>query len=353
MDKAFFVSGGSEATELCVKLARKYHLDNGEPSRYKVISRWHAYHGMTNGALSWSGMYNRRKDYQPYLRDFYHIAPAYCYRCWFHLTPESCDLECAHTLDDIIQIEGPETVSAFIAEPISGTSLCAAVPREGYFEKIREICDRYGVLVILDEVMNGFGRTGKMFAHQHFNVTPDILAIGKGLSGGYYAIAGAMINAKMADTIADNSGNFGPGHTYAGNPLGCAVSLKNIEYMEKHRLVERCAKMGDYAFKKLEALRRHPTVGDIRGKGLQIGIEFVKDKKTKETLDPKLNFNQKLHDVAMSLGLVIQASYGCNRGHSGDMLQLGPPFIITEDQINDVVDILDKSISKVEKEIGI
>jgi adenosylmethionine-8-amino-7-oxononanoate aminotransferase len=353
MDKVFFVSSGSEATELCVKLARKYHLDNGEPSRYKVISRWHAYHGITNGALSWSGMYHRRRDYQPYLRDFCHIPPAYCYRCWFNLSPEICDLECAEALNDIIQIEGPETVSAFIAEPISGTSLCAAVPRADYFERIRKICDRYGVLVILDEVMTGFGRTGKNFAYEHFNINPDILAIGKGLSGGYYAIAGAMINAKIADGIADNSGNFGPGHTYAGNPLGCAVSLKNIEYMERHRLVENCARMGDYAFKKLEELRYHPTLGDIRGRGLQIGIEFVKNKKMKQTLDPNLNFNQRLHDVAMDLGLVVQASYGCNRGHSGDMIQLGPPFIITENQIDDVVDILDRSISTVEREIGI
>ncbi|MBW2146338.1 MAG: aminotransferase class III-fold pyridoxal phosphate-dependent enzyme [Deltaproteobacteria bacterium] len=352
MDKAFFVSSGSEATELCVKLARKYHLDNGAPSKYKVFSRWHAYHGITNGALSWSGMYHRRKDYIPYLLDFNHIPPAYCYRCWFEQTPENCNLECAGALEDVIQAEGPETVSAFIAEPISGTSLCAAVPRVDYFERIREICDRYDVLLILDEVMTGFGRTGKFFAFEHFNATPDIMAIGKGVTGGYYAMAGAMISANIADTIADNSGNFGPGHTYAGNPLGCAVGLKNMEYLEKHKLVERCAGMGEYAFKRLEELRKHPTVGDIRGKGLQIGLEFVKNQETKETIDPQLMFSQRLHDEAMSRGLIIQASSGCNRGQSGDMIQLGPPYIITEEQIDDLVSILDNSLSVIEKEVG-
>jgi adenosylmethionine-8-amino-7-oxononanoate aminotransferase len=352
MDKVFFVSSGSEATELCVKLARKFHIDNGQPSRFKVISRWHAYHGITNGALSWTGMYHRRKDYILYLRDFNHIPPAYCYRCWFNLTPDKCDLECATALRDAIQVEGPETVSAFIAEPIAGTSLCAAVPRKDYFEKIRAICNEFGVLLILDEVMTGFGRTGKFFAFEHFNVASDIMAIGKGVTGGYYAMAGGMISAKVADTIADNSGNFGPGHTYAGNPLGCAVGVKNMEYMEKHRLVEHCARMGEYAFKKLEELRKHPTVGDIRGKGLQIGMEFVKNKKTKEPIDPKFMFYQRLHDTAMNEGLIIQASYGCNRGQSGDMLQLGPPFIITEEQIDDLVGILEKSLTVVEKEAG-
>jgi adenosylmethionine-8-amino-7-oxononanoate aminotransferase len=352
MDKVFFVCGGSEATEISVKLARKYHLDNAEPSRHKIISRWHAYHGITNGALSWSGMYNRRVDYLPYLREFNHIPPAYCYRCWFDRQPETCDLECATALNDVIQVEGPETVSAFIAESISGTSLCAAVPRMDYFEKIREICDRYGVLLILDEVMNGFGRTGKFFAFQHFDVTPDIIAIGKGVTGGYYPMAGAMISAKIADTITDASGNFAPGHTYAGNPLGCAVGLKNMELMQKQNLVERCAAMGAYAFERLEDLRKHTTLGDIRGKGLQIGLEFVKDKKTKETLDPKLKFSQRLHDATSDLGLIVQASSGCNRGQSGDMIQLGPPFIITEEQIDDMVNILDNALSVVEKEVG-
>lgn len=353
MDKVVFVSSGSEATELCVKLARKYHLDNGNPSKYKVISRWESYHGITNGALSWSGMYQRRKDYVPYLRDFSHIPPAYCYRCWFNQKPETCHLECATALEDIIQVEGPETVSAFIAEPISGTSLCAAVPRADYFAKIRKICDRYDVLLILDEVMTGFGRTGKFFAYEHFQVVPDIMAVGKGVSGGYYSMAGAMVSAKIGDTIADHSGAFPPGHSYAGNPLGCAVALKNMEYMEKHNLVEHCARMGDYALRRLEDLRKHPTVGDIRGKGLQIGIEFVKDKKTKETLPPQWAFSEKLHQEAMDQGLIIQPSSGCNRGRSGDMIQLGPPFIITEGQIDELVILLDRSLSAVEKAVGI
>jgi adenosylmethionine-8-amino-7-oxononanoate aminotransferase len=349
MEKVFFVSGGSEATEIGVKLARKYHMDNEEPSRFKVISRWQSYHGGTMGALSWSGHVYRRKDYIHYLRDFNHIPPAYCYRCWFNQKPESCDLECAKALENEILCEGPETVAVFIAEPIVGASLAAAVPREGYFQRIREICDRYGVLLILDEVMTGFGRTGSLFGYEHFNVIPDIMTAGKGMSSGYYPMGAVMATSKICETIAEKSGIFVGGYTYGGNPLGCAVANKSIDYLLKHNLVERSAKMGKYLFSAAENLREHPTVGDIRGKGLMMGIEFVKNRRTRETIDKRLKYANQIFNEALKQGLTILPGDGCNRGQSGDMILVGPPFIITEKQIDELVNILDRVISVVEK----
>lgn len=349
MERVFYVSGGSEATEISVKLARKYHIDNGEPSRFKVISRWQSYHGGTMGALSWSGHVYRRKDYIHYLENSNHIPPAYCYRCWFNQKPESCKIDCAKALENEILCEGPESVAAFIAEPIVGASLAAAVPREDYFQRIRDICDRYGVLLILDEVMTGFGRTGTFFAYEHFNIIPDIITMGKGMSGGYYPMGGVMASSKICETIAQKSGIFIGGYTYGGNPLGCAVANKSVDYLIEQNLVERSDKMGKYLLNTAENLRRHPTVGDIRGRGLMVGIEFVKNKRTKETIDSKLRYSKQLFDEALKQGLTILPGEGCNRGQSGDIVLIGPPFIIREEQIDELVRILDNVISVVEK----
>lgn len=353
MDKVFMVSGGSEAIEIAVKLARKYHIDDERPSKFKIISRWLSYHGMTGGALSLSGMTARRADYVPYLKDFSHIAPAYCYRCWFKQNPDTCDLECAQALENEIMCQGPETVAAFVAEPVSGMSLCGAAPREDYFKRIREICDKYGVLLILDEVMTGFGRTGNWFGYEHFDTVPDILVLGKGMGGGYFPVGAAAVTAEVAGTIANKSGIFGAGFSWAGNPLAAAVVSKAIEYLREHRLVERCAEMGEYLARKLEELRSHPTVGDIRGKGLMRGIEFVKNKETKEPLDPQLMFWIQLSQEALSRGLFIEASGGCDRGQAGDMMMFGPPFIVTKEQIDEFVGIFDEVLTDMEKRVGL
>ena len=193
------VSGGSEATESAIKLARKYQIDSGNPSKFKVISRWLSYHGITMGSLALSGFPYRRASYVPYIPSTYHIAPAYCYRCWFNKTPADCDLECAQSLENEIMMQGPETVAAFIAEPFSGMSLCAAAPRRDYFRKIREICDKFGVLLIMDEVMTGFGRTGKYFAYEHFETQPDVIALGKGIAGGYFPLGAVAVTAKVGE----------------------------------------------------------------------------------------------------------------------------------------------------------
>jgi adenosylmethionine-8-amino-7-oxononanoate aminotransferase len=352
MDKVFMVSGGSEATETAVKLARKYHIDSGNPSRFKVISRWLSYHGMTMGALSWSGMTGRRADYVPMLKDYSHIAPAYCYRCWFRKEPETCDLECAQALENEIMCQGPETVSAFIAEPVSGMSLCGANPREDYFRRVREICDRYGVLLILDEVMTCFGRTGKWFGFEHFEVSPDIMTMGKALGGGYYPVGAAAITGKVFKAIAEKSKVFAAGFTWAANPMASAVVSRAIDYLKENDLVTRCGGIGTYLVERLESLRSHPTVGDIRGKGLMQGIEFVKDKETREPIDPQVKFFSRLARESIRQGMFIEASGGCDRGQAGDMIMFGPPFITTREQIDEIVDRFDGILSAVEKETG-
>ena len=340
MDKVFFVSGGSEAMEIGVKIARKYHLDKGCPHRDQVISRWQSYHGSTAGALSWTGNTGRRNDFFPHMGNAHHIPPAYCYRCWFNRTPDSCDLECAQALENEILCLGPDRVSVFIAEPVSGMSLCGVCPREGYFKRIREICHRYGVLLMLDEIMTGMGRTGKMFAHEHEGIVPDILALGKGLGGGYFPIGAVAVPSHIHGVIARGSGAFGAGHSWGGNPLGCAVVSKTIDFIREHDLVERSRTMGAYLRKRLEELASHPLVGDIRGRGLMQGIEFVADKATRAPLDPKLAFSARLSAACLDEGMFIEYGSGCDRGRAGDMVMFGPPFIITRAEIDEAVDTL-------------
>lgn len=352
LDRVFFVSGGSEATETAIKLARKYHIDNGNPGKFRVISRWQSYHGSTMGALSWSGFTSRRAEFTPYLNDFAHLPPTYCYRCWYGRSPQTCDLECAQALENEILCLGPDTVSAYIAEPVSGHALGAAFPPDEHFQRIRQICSKYDVLMILDEVMNGVGRTGKWFAYQYHSVVPDIIALAKGLSAGYYPVGAAVVQAKIHDTIANSSGIFGSGHTYGGNPVAAAVVCRVVDFLKEHHLVERCAAMGDYLADKLERLRYHPTVGDIRGRGLQRGVEFVKNKETRETLDPQLHFSQQIQDEALLRGVHIESSFGCDRGQAGDMIIFGPPFIITEEQIDEMVSIIDDTLTAVEQRVG-
>lgn len=354
MGRAYFTNSGSEATETAVKLARVCHLAAGEADRYKIVSRWQSYHGITMGALSWSGFTARRVDYQPYLKDFVHIPPAYCYRCWFGREPGICSLECAHALENAILTEGPDTVAAFIAEPVVGSALAAACPPAGYFRVIRDICDRHGVLFIAEEVMTGAGRTGgKFFASDHFPGRPDIIVFGKGVGGGYYPLAGVLISREMAEAIAAGPGVFAAGQSHSGHPVGMAAGLAALDYMDKHDLVGRAAEMGVYLGRRLRDLLDHPSVGDVRGMGLMWGLEFVRDKETKETFNPDRQAHLKVYEAAKKQGLILLPSGGCDRGHAGDMVLLGPPLIITPKQIDELFGILDESLTHVEREIGL
>ncbi|RPJ11076.1 MAG: aspartate aminotransferase family protein [Deltaproteobacteria bacterium] len=351
LTRVYYLSGGSEAIETAVKMARQYQVERGKSDKYKVISRWTSYHGNTLGALALSGHTGRRKYYLPLLQHTPHIAPAYCYRCPFGHEPEKCGLECAQDLEKTILYEGPDSVSAFIAEPVVGATAGALVPRDGYFEKIREICDRYDVLLISDEVMTGMGRTGKNFGIDHWNVTPDMIVVGKGLSSGYTPIYTVIVKEEIYTTIKDGSGAFVHGHTYSQNPLSSAIASAVIDYLLRHNLISRSASMGGHLNRALQSLRKYDFVGDVRGKGLFAGIEFVKDKKTKEPFDPKLKLNGLIANRTFEKGLITYPGGGGADGIKGDHLLLAPPLVITEEQVDRMVSILDQTFAEISREI--
>ncbi len=286
LNRVYFISGGSEAVETSIKMARQYQVDRGVTAKFKVISRWTSYHGNTLGALALSGHTGRRKYHQPLIKHTPHIAPAYCYRCQFGTSPERCSLECAEDLEKTILFEGPDSVSAFIAEPVVGATAGALVPPGGYFQRIRKICDRYDVLLISDEVMTGIGRTGKNFALDHWDVVPDMIVCAKGLGSGYTPLYCVIAKEAIHDTIKKGTGNFIHGFTYGQNPQSCAIGLAVLEYIEKNDLIDRSRLLGKYLLERLNGLLKHSIVGDVRGIGLFAGVELVSDKLTKEPFDP-------------------------------------------------------------------
>ncbi|MCK5669900.1 aminotransferase class III-fold pyridoxal phosphate-dependent enzyme, partial [Candidatus Bathyarchaeota archaeon] len=275
-----------------------------------------------------------------------HIAPSYCYRCWYGKTCDSCDLECARALDTQIRAEGPEYVSAFIAEPFVGATLGALPAAPGYFQLMREICDEHGVLFISDEVMTGFGRTGKKWGLDHWDTVPDIIATAKGLSGGYMPLGATIASDKVFESFGEP---FAHGHTYGSHPVACAAGAAVLDYMNKHDLVERSRVNGAYMHKKLEAFYDHPSVGDIRGSGLFAGIEFVKDKETKEPFSPETKFNTRVVDRCFDNGLLLYPGPGTIDGVRGDHLIVAPPLVASKDEVDEILEILDKSLTEVEK----
>jgi adenosylmethionine-8-amino-7-oxononanoate aminotransferase len=350
LNRVYFLSGGSEAIETSVKMARQYQVDRGTPSKYKVLSRWTSYHGNTLGALALSGHTGRRKYYLPLMQYTPHIAPAYCYRCPFGREPASCKLECADDLEKSILYEGPDSVSAFMAEPVVGATAGALVPRDGYFQRVREICDRYDVLLIVDEVMSGVGRTGKNFAVDHWGVVPDMIVGCKGLASGYTPIYCVATKEAVHTAIKERNGTFVHGHTYSQNPLSCSIAAAVLDYIRDHDLVNQCAARGAYLLKKLERLYRHPIVGDVRGLGLMAGVEFVRNRETKEPFDPAMKLNALVGNRAFEKGLITYPGGGGADGVRGDHILLAPPFIITEEQIDRLVEILDKAIAEITSE---
>ena len=354
MGAVYFANSGSEATETAVKLARTAHLAAGREGKHKVISRWYSYHGITMGALNWSGYPARRADYEPYLPDARHIPAAYCYRCAFNRTPDSCNLDCARALETAILNEGADTVAAFMAEPVSGSSLAAARPPDEYFRIIRKICDQYEVYYIAEEVMTGAGRTGgKFFASDHFPARPDVIAFGKGVGGGYYPLAGAMISPELAKAIAQGRGGYTAGQSFSGHPAGMAAGAAVLDFLETHDLVNRAAELGDCLGTRLEELAAHPSVGDVRGLGLMRGLEFVADKATKQTLDPALHYYDRIYRAAREEGVLILPGAGCDKGQTGALALIGPPLTITKSELDELVAGLDRAIGRVEKEVGL
>jgi len=344
MSRVYFVSGGSEANEVALKIVRQYHLDRGEPSRTKIIGRWQGYHGATLGALSMGGHTHYRRDYLPYMLDFPHVHAPYCYRCRFERKYPSCDMICAHELEMAIIDEGKESIAAFISEPVTGSSLGAMAPPPEYFPIVREICDRYGILLIVDEVITGFGRTGKNFGIDHWGVVPDLIVTGKGISSGYAPLGATIVHEKVFEVFSRSKrSTFFLGYTYSGNPLSCATGLAVLRYLKKNGLVEQAARKGEYLFRKFESLKKIPIVGDIRGKGLLLGIELVQD-------DGKMPFprSRKLAESivrkAFENGLILLSGHGLQDGVVGDLLMVAPPFIVQEHEIDEIYRILEQSL---------
>jgi adenosylmethionine-8-amino-7-oxononanoate aminotransferase len=348
LNNVFFVSGGSEATETAIKLARQYHVERGDPARYLVIARWQSYHGGTLGALSLSGITVRREKYAPLLLGFPHIAECNCYRCPFGLEYPSCGIRCAHELESAIKHAGPKNISAFIAEPVVGAAAGATTPPPEYFGIIREICDRYGILFIADEVITGFGRTGKNFGIEHWGVTPDVITAAKGLSGGYAPLGAVIAHDRVREVFAMAGVGFVHGYTMVANPLAAAAGVAVLEIVEHERLVERVASLEAGFFRRGRALLKHRTVGDVRGKGLLMGIELVKDQRTKETFPPAMRANAQLAAICLRRGLVIYPGGGTADGINGDHFLLCPPFTIREAELDELFGILDDALTEFE-----
>ncbi|WP_170363570.1 aspartate aminotransferase family protein [Ruegeria arenilitoris] len=348
LDRVYFVSGGSEATEAAIKLARQYFLEIGQPDRSRVIARRQSYHGNTLGALSAGGNAWRRAQFAPMLIEMSHIAPCYEYA----EKPEGeSSYDYGQRVANELEVEilrlGPETVMAFMAEPVVGATLGAVPAVEGYYKRIREICDQYGVLLILDEVMCGMGRTGHLFACDHDGVAPDILCIAKGLGAGYQPIGATLCTDRIYDAIRNGSGFFQHGHTYVGHPVATAAALAVVTELTSRDLPARARDMGDKLQAKLEAaFGQHPNVGDIRGRGLFRGIELVADRDTREPFDPARGVAAKIKKAAVEAGLICYPMSGTRDGRRGDHVLLAPPFIIEEPQLDELVDKLSVAISK-------
>jgi len=346
LDMVYFVSGGSEGVEAALKMARQYYLEVGQPDRHRIIARRQSYHGNTLGALSIGGNEWRREQFRPLLIDATHVAPCYEYRD--RREDESLEeygVRAADELDAAIRAAGPETVAAFVCEPVVGATSGAVPAVPGYLKRIREICDRHGVLLIFDEVMCGMGRTGHLFACQEDGVTPDLLVIAKGLGAGYQPIGAVLLDARIYAAIRDGSGFFQHGHTYMGHPAACAAGLAVQHVIRDDNLLENVRERGADLRRALESrFGNNPFVGDIRGRGLFLGIEMVADRATKEPFDPGRRLNVAIKREAMDRGLMVYPMGGTIDGRRGDHVLVAPPFIIDRAQIGEIVDKLGDAV---------
>ncbi|MDA8747601.1 aspartate aminotransferase family protein [Litoreibacter sp.] len=339
LDRVYLVSGGSEAMEAALKLARQYFVEKGETSRGRLIARKQSYHGNTMGALSAGGNAWRRAQFGPLLIDMSHIDPCYEYRLKRDgETPEEYGLRAANLLEEELLRVGPENVMAFAAEPVVGATAGALTAAPGYFKRIRQICDQYGILLILDEVMCGMGRTGSLFACEQDGVAPDILCIAKGLGAGYQPIGAMLCSRQIYEAIESGSGFFQHGHTYLGHPTAAAAGVAVVNAMLDRNLISRVKTQGDKLMAVLRAqFGQHPNVGDIRGRGLFQGVELVANRETKAPLDPARKIAGRVKTAAFNAGLICYPMSGTIDGQSGDHILLAPPFIISDEQIDELV----------------
>ena len=341
LNHVYFSNSGSEANETAIKMARQYGRQTypGE-NRYKIISRYRGYHGFTYGAMSATGQARRRKPFEPLVPGFIHAHPPYCHRCPIGLDYPSCGTECADEIERIIRWEGAETVIAVIAEPIIGGG-GVIIPPDEYFPKLRQICDDYGVLLILDEVITGFGRTGKMFACEHWDVQPDIITLAKGLTSGYLPLGACVASTAVFNTFlgeADENKEFAQVCTYGGHPVACAAGVANLKILQEERLWENSEKVGAYLLSKLETLREFPIVGDVRGKGLMIAVEFVQADGSHLKTAATNRIVGQLRDF--DKGGVIVGKIGHAIDEPENIIYIAPPLILTEVEADKIFEAL-------------
>jgi adenosylmethionine-8-amino-7-oxononanoate aminotransferase len=358
LDKFYFLGSGSEAVEAALKLARQYWVETGQPSKHKVIALFPAYHGNTLLALSASAREHYKTYFREWLVDVHRIPAPYSYRCECGGRPAGpsdrrtdCPTCSGSALEAAIQQLGAENVAAFIAEPVGGSSTGHEVPEPGYFRRIREICDRHQVLFIADEVLVGAGRTGTWSAIEPYGVVPDIMTFGKGITGGYAPLSVVAASRRLLDPIAKGSGALLHAQTFSHHPVLAAAGLAAVRYLRAHGLVERCRRMGEVFHRKLAGLRDLPHVGDVRGRGLLAGIEFVADKGSRAPFPRKLKFAETFSEQALAAGLMTWANMGQADGTNGDLSCLAPPFVIEESEIDELVRrftvALEQTISRV------
>jgi len=345
---AYLVSGGSEAMEASLKLARQYFVEKGEPQRARFIARRNSYHGNTLGALAVGGNQWRRRQFAPLLIDVEHVSPTYAYRDQHEgESLQQYGERLAQELQATIERIGGENVIAFVAETVGGATSGALTAPPGYFKRVREICDSHGMLLILDEVMCGMGRTGSLHACEQEGIAPDLMAIAKGLGGGYQPIGAVLIGAGVVDAIGAGSGFFQHGHTYIGHPVACAAGLAVQQVLARDRLVEHCAQQGARLGVRLsEAFRDHPHVGDLRGRGLFQALELVADRASKQPFDPAVKLHAKVKKAAMEAGLLCYPMGGTIDGARGDHVLLAPPFIVSDDELGQLIERLALAVER-------
>lgn len=350
----WFVSGGSEATDNAVKMAVQYHRERGQGTRQIVIGRWMSFHGATLAALAYGGNVGRRRPYAGMLPHAEHIPPCHPYRFCPDGDEVAYGLEQADALEQTILQVGAENVAAFIAEPVVGATLGAVPATVGYFARIREICDRHGVVFIADEVMTGFGRTGKRFGMDHWRVLPDLITCAKGISGGYTPLGAVLARPEFVHEISSRGNSFVIGHTSSSNPLSCATGLAVLRYVKENGLVENAASVGQYFLDNLAQLQsRHEMIGDTRGSGLLCGIEFVQNRVTRQPFPVTERVSKRISAATLARGLVSYPGTGTADGVSGDHMLYAPPLTISRDQIDELIDILDVSLVEISDQLAV
>ncbi|MDI2099429.1 aspartate aminotransferase family protein [Ruicaihuangia caeni] len=345
----FFASGGSEANEIAIKFARQYHLERGNARKWKVISRWQAYHGNTFATLGISGRPSWRSGFDPYFAPNPRVSAPYGYRAPVGLSDEALLDYWIEEFERVVFHEGAETIAAFIAEPVLGSSLVGVVPPAGYYERIRAICDRHDILFIADEVLAGYGRTGKNFSIDHWNAMPDIITAGKGIGSGYVPIAAVVLSERVADAFASGSGSHTQGYTFSGMPMACFIGTKVHAYLTEHGLVERSARMGEYLHARLREMQgRVEAVGEVRGIGLLGGVELVADRATRAPFSASERVARRVVDACEQRGLaLLPGSPDADFGNGGDLIQISPAYVIDEAQIDELVGTLEEAIVEV------